>query len=561
MSNGSLIRGLGWTLLGALGACGGGGGGAATVVAESGTNDSAASANPISVGRPASGSLDSTGDVDFWSVPLGAGQVVELELFATRLDQARWDTVVNAPRLTLYDTDGATKLLEHDLGGFTSAGWGWGMHDLDIPLFRAPAAGTYFVGLRQADVTRQGGDYVFVLRPRTAGGFQSEGELPGTSGANDTTATAETFTPGLLYGFHADGELDVFAFAVSAPSLVRFEVTAYRSGVCQGDDAYSDLGLRLLDVDGSTELAANDEAFFSDPALHFRLDTPGTYFVALEESGGTGDGHYFLGFERESLAGLALESEDNDTTGTAQVLAYGARIQGTLDAADPDVFVFQGTAGDLVRAQTFDQDNYQGVVGEVALQVLRSDGLTLVPSAPDRALHFHSFLLQQSGAHFLVLSTAADTPGYMLRLERFRSSAFESENNDSIANADALDASGRASGVIAVNDDQDFFGFPASAGVPVTLQVYAKASVHSDGFLELSGHGSQLQPFVRIRNAGGGQLANSHYGRFIGSEGVLSGLPTCAVTFVPSASGTYYVEIESIVNLGSADSHYLVEKR
>lgn len=98
-------------------------------------------------------------------------------------------------------------------------------------------------------------------------------------------------------------------------------------------------------------------------------------------------------------------------------------------------------------------------------------------------------------------------------------------------------------------------------GYPTTLQVYAKASVHSDGFLELSGHGSELQPFVRIRNASGNQLASAHYGRFIGSEGVVSGLPTCAVTFLPPASGTYYVQIESIVNIGRANSHYLVEKR
>jgi hypothetical protein len=529
-------------------------------VTENGANGDAAGANAVALGQPASGSLDAAGDVDFWSVALGAGQVIELELFATRLDQARWDAVVNAPRLTLYGTDGSTKLLEHDLGGFTSSGWGWGAHDLDFPLFRAPVSGTYFVALRGDDGAKQGGDYVFVARSKTVSGFQSEAELPGAF-TNDTSAAAEALAPGTLAGFHADGELDVFALTVAGPSVARLEVTAYRNGLCRADESYCDLRLRLLDADGLTELAANDEAFFSDPALHYRFDTAGTAYVVLEEAGGSGDADYFLAFALEPLAGVALELEQNDTPAEAEPLTYGERRMGALDALDPDVFVFTGTAGDLLRAQVFDGNNSQGSSGSVDLAVLASDGLTAIPSAPDRSLQVHSFLLKTSGAHYLSLTTGAGTPQYLVTLERFRASAFESENNDSIANADALDASGRASGVIALNNDDDFFSFPATAGVPVTVQVYAKASVHSDGFMEYSGHGSTLEPFLRVRNSAGNQLATAHYGRFIGSEGVVNGLATCAATFVPSVDGTYYVQIESIVNLGDATSHYLVERR
>ncbi len=543
------------------GGCGGGGGGSAAVVLETGGNDNAAGASPVSVGRPASGSLDSTGDVDFWSVSLSAGQAYELELLATRLDQVRWDTVVNAPRLTLFDMDGTSKLLEHDLGGFTSHGWGWGRHDLDFPLFRVPASGTYFVSVRQDDGSKQGGDYVFTLRTRSPGVSQNELEPATTAGANDSTATAETLVPGLLRGFHVDGETDVFAFTLTAPSVVRFELTAYRNGVWHGDDAYFDAQLRVLDTDGLTQLASEDEAFFSDPALHLRLETAGTYYLALEEAGGTGDGEYFLSYARESLAGMLSESEDNDTTGTAETLAYGQRIEGAVDVADPDVFVFQGTAGDLVRVQTFDAANWPGAADTVDLTVLAPDGVTNVAAEPNRALRVHSFVLTQTGAYFLVVDANAAATSYALALERFLPSAFESENNDSIANANALDANGRASGVILVNNDDDFFSFAASAGVPVTIRVYAKAAVHSDGFRELSGHGSELQPFVRIRNAAGGAVSTAHYGRFIGTEGVLDGLPTCSASFVPSASGTYYVQVESIVNVGSARSYYLVEKR
>lgn len=71
-----------------VGACGGGGGGgAASAVAESEGNGSPATASVVALGQPGSGSLDSTGDVDFWSIALGAGELIELELFATRLDR------------------------------------------------------------------------------------------------------------------------------------------------------------------------------------------------------------------------------------------------------------------------------------------------------------------------------------------------------------------------------------------------------------------------------------------------------------------------------------------
>lgn len=122
-----------------------------------------------------------------------------------------------------------------------------------------------------------------------------------------------------------------------------------------------------------------------------------------------------------------------------------------------------------------------------------------------------------------------------------------------------LAASGHAAGVIALNGDEDSFAFSASAGVPVTVRIYAKAAVHSDGLLELSSHGSELQPFVRIRNSAGGAVSNAHYGRYVGTEGVRAGLPTCAASLVPAESGTYYVEVESIVDLGSARSCYVLE--
>jgi hypothetical protein len=553
----------------AFAGCGGGGGGGGgggmgqTVLLEVEGNNSAASANATSLGRGAFGSLDATGDVDFWSIQLTAGQFVSIELLATRLDQAHWDDNAgeNLPRLTLFDVDGTSKLLEHDFSGNTSDGWDWGRHDLDFPLYRVATSGLHFVSVRQDNPATDGGDYVVTVRTQTPLGYQAELEPAGTSGANDTTGTSESVTAGTVHGHHVDGEIDVFSFQVSAPTFVSLELTSYRNGVFHGDDDYFDARLRLLDANGATELSANDDAFFSDPAIHYRIDTPGTYFVSVEEQVGTGDAEYFLSLALTAAAGATSEVEANDTSVAAQLIAYGTTLEAAASTTDDDFFTFAGAAGDLVRVQCFHGDNWREATDTVTVQALDSDGTTPLLVDPEGSLHVQSFLLRHDGAFFLRVPAAASATPYAFRLERVLTSAWESEDNDSIGNADMLSAGGRASGVVIDNNDDDFFAFTASMGVPVTIQIYAAKSVHSDGFSEYSGHGSQLPSRVRLLNSAGSLVAESHFGKVVGTEGVVTGLPTGAASFVPSSSGTYYARVEAVNNLGQSDYHYVIEKR
>ncbi len=542
---------------------GGGGGGGAGALPETEPNNNSGNAVASTIGRDSTGSLDSTGDVDFWSVPLTAGQFITIELLGTRFDQGHWDDNLgkNLPRLTLFDVNGTSKLLEHDYSGNTSDGWDWGRHDLDFPLFRVPATGTYFVSIRQDNTATDGGDYVFKVSTRTLTNYQAEVEPTATTGVNDTSATSESITPGNVHGFHVDGEADVFSFDVAAACVVELELTAYRNGVFHGDDDYFDGRLRLIDSDGTTQLGVNNDAFFSDPALYYRIDTAGTYFVVVEEQMGAGDGEYFLRYAQTVTAGSTAEVESNDTSGAAQAIAYGALVQAAASTTDDDWFTFTGTAGDLVRVQRFQSDNWREAASTVTLTALDSDGTTALLVDPEGSMHTQSLLLRHSGAFFLRVPAAGSATSYAFRLERVFASIWETEDNDAIARADPLDAGGRASGVVVDNDDDDFFSFPATVGVPVVIQIYAAKSVHSDGYFEFSGHGSELPSRVRLFNASGQFLAESHFGKVVGTEGVVSGLPTGAAAFIPLATGTYYARVEAVSNFGQPDYHYVIEKR
>ena len=120
---------------------GGGGGGNKKVVVEVEPNDTSAEALALGDDVPGVGDVATAGDVDFWSAALQAGWVIQVEVLATRATQAEWDANDNIPRLTLYDTDGTTRLLEHDNSGntTTTGSWDWDKHDLDFPMFRVPA--------------------------------------------------------------------------------------------------------------------------------------------------------------------------------------------------------------------------------------------------------------------------------------------------------------------------------------------------------------------------------------------------------------------------------------
>src|SRR5258708_1676806 len=179
-----------------------------------------------------------------------------------------------------------------------------------MPMFMVPATGTYFIAVTQDDQTAGGGTYILRASAVATSGLQEEAEAAGVSGDNDDFTTAQLIHPGVIHGFHVADELDYYKFVVSSPTVVHFEMSAYRNGVHNDSGFYYDTYAYLYDTDGTTELTHNDDTYFYDSAIQYEIDTPGTYFFAVSQFD-TAEGEYFLTYST-SPGGGARESEPND---------------------------------------------------------------------------------------------------------------------------------------------------------------------------------------------------------------------------------------------------------
>jgi hypothetical protein len=521
-------------------------------------NDVAATATPLNANQAGQGSLDTAGDVDHWSFAGTAGTVLRAEIFGVRFDQATWDANDNVPRLSLLGVDGVTVLLSHDYSGnaFPNMNsWSWGKHDLDIEAFRLPSTGVYTLRLTQDDTTSAGGDYVLAWSIVDLGPVQDEVEATGTTGVNDTIATAQSMSPGVVHGFHVDNESDFYSFVVTEPSIVSFETKSYRNGIADGDDYY-DVEISLRDVDGATEIDNDDDTYFYDSGIDTVLSAPGTYYLEVLECCGDGDAPYLLVFKRTPL-GAGSETEPNDAFGTAGAIFYDAIVSATAEGAtQEDWFSFVGAAGDQVFVQVFSGSLYFPSGASVSTSFVASDGATPLPSDSSSGLGIRGTILTASGTFFVRVVQNGTGP-YALRLTRPRAGDFEVEPNDG-PGAPASAVPGRA-GVILTMNDRDDFAFSAEAGQVVRVAIFAQDGDQSDGFFDSSATGSVLAPVIGIRNSSDVLLAMSPYsGVNTSTEGVVVGDSCAGVTFVAPSTGVFNVDVSAEFMDFGADRTYLI---
>ena len=528
-------------------------------------NDTPATANTLPVGTPIRGDLSVAGDVDCFAVQLAAGHYLKIELLGTRNDQAGWDGNTNVPRLTLLDTtaNANAKLREQDFSGNFSDGWGWGFHDLDMPIVKVPASGTYFIAVTQDNQLVGGGTYILRASYVSPTGVQEESEVagligggPGFVGTNDTFATAEPIHTGTIHGFHVAGELDYYSFTISSPTVVRFELNSYRNGVHDGTAFYYDPEINLFGTDGTTLLTGNDDTYFYDPAIQYEIDTAGTYFVNVDEFA-TGSGEYFLSFTTAAAAG-SMETEPNDLSTTANTISYGSRRRGTVTTGETDFFKFSGTAGDMVRLQYFDNGNAQAATSSIVVSLVGTDGLTALGTGGDAQFQTLTTILQATGVYYVKVVGGVATTPYALELSRFHSSVYETEPNDTALAAGTL--AEHVSGVITPGGDVDMYKVSLSKDQLVRFVCFASSSfTDSNGVEDYSGHGSSLAPLIELVDSEDVVVASSTSVPTNGvfTESVTDALPTAGLAVAVATAGTYYVRI-SAADATSGVTHYYV---
>jgi hypothetical protein len=539
-----------------------------TFLAESEPNDDATLARALSLNRPAGGDVAVVGDQDWWSIQLTEGDVVQVELFATRFDHASWDAASNTAQVKLFDADGTTELMGHyPAGAAGGPTWYWGQHDLDIPMFRAPATGVYYIRVSGADALEVGGDYAIVVSNVSVPNLQIETEAIGVSGVNDVHTDAQAITPGTVYGFHVDDEQDYYSFTIAVPTLVDLELVAFRNGVWQADDEYYDPAMSLFDTDGTTSLAHNDDTYFYDSGIEFWLATPGTYFVAVRECCGDGDAPYFLHLRTRAVGTPTPEAEGNNVWASAQPTEFGDPIDAQTIDGDDDYYSVDALAGDTLFVKTFDLANRSDALEQVSLALLGPDGTTPIDFTYGSGWSLASTLIPADGTYYLLCSNSAvGATNYGVEVRLYRRGAFEAEPNDGAGDAGAFSSSNFAAGTIGASGDEDWYSFSASANRMVTISCVADSdsNAYSNGLWSFSTWGSDLAPKLEILGADGVTvLATSVSATNTNSstESVVDPMPLLSVSFVAPVTGSYFVRVTSDDNTFGPEMLYSLRKR
>jgi len=557
----------------ALGACGGGGsaggpGSAELVVPESEPNDTPAGAVEVLVGQPGQGSLAVAGDVDWWRVELARDELVQLEVFAVRADQGTWDdaAVKAIANVEVFHPDAATLWRAHDYQPGAAAGAPSFAHkpqDLDFSFLRAPTDGSYFIRIRPIASAPRGGDYILRLRKAAFGPALREFENPGASGVNDTVATAQSITPGAVFGGQSSGDVDVFSFQVSAPSLVSFDLHAERGGMLGGAGDYLDLALRLIDSDGVSELSCSDNVHFDDPRLEHAFAAPGTYYLEVAQPRGAVSGEYMLVYAAQPRSAAVVEVEGNDAPAQANSVALGAWVEGAVAPGDEDWFSFVAAAGDMLEVQVLDGANADDRSGLAAPGLVRPDGVTALQAGGSWAGRRLSALVAESGAHFLHMTHDGSAATYRFRVRVVRASSFEIEPNDQPAQAPLLAVGARFAGALIDSADRDWYRIDAQAGKLVILQCYGGWAVNG-GSGERGAWGSSVAPLLIVHDDAQVPVelyVSSAEVRFAATEAIAEFEPAVTLAFISPIDATYYLSVEDAQSRASGDHHYVIERR
>jgi len=551
------LRALPFLALGVFASCNNsssGGGASALAIVEAEPNNDATTANGLVVGETASGAVADSTDSDFWSVDLAAGELISIEAFASRLDQATWTTAGNSTKITIYDTDGTTVLLEQSDEIFD-----WNSdQDTDVDLFRAPAAGTYYVAIDVGDGLVTGGDYLVTIENVTVPTpVQFETEAEAVDGDNNTDATAEAIVPGTVFGFHVDDGSDFYSFEVTEPSLLVFEIRGHRNGAWKAD-TYFDPEINLYDP-AVNQLQNNDDTYYLDSSIEYIATTAGTYFLEVTECCAAGDSGYALSFEMTPLADMTLvtEVEPNDTTGTAQTIQFGDLVEGNASGADDDFYSVACSAGDRLQVKVFDDSNSEGPVDTVVVDVLDS-GATQISLANGGDLRVTRSILDATDTYFIQVNNVTNPTDYRFVVTQV-GSTFETEPNDLVADAGTFDADGHAAGVTDPAGESDLFAFTGTAGVPVVFSCFASDSSSPNGFFDLDDFGSSLVPLLEVQDASATVLATSDANEGT-AVGVKRGLASTTLVFVPATTGTYYLSVTDSSASGGSTHLYTLTK-
>ena len=277
---------------------------------ESESNDTLATADPMTLVAPISGRLSTTSDVDYYALAVESG--VSGGVLSVSFDWSANSQLIAGGRNTIrvQDSSGAVLASYADFA--------------DPQAFNVgiAASGTYYLSVR-------GSTIAFTSDPYTLTASFADGADGYETESNDTRETADALVVGeqIVGQLSASSDVDYFATEVSSAGILT---VAFDRGTMQVEDS---TGAALASV----------PAHIDRPDLSVAIAEAGTYYVRIWNSSGYWTSReanpYTIGTSFTPADTTDHESESNNTRATADALALGASIIGQAGTnADVDYF-------------------------------------------------------------------------------------------------------------------------------------------------------------------------------------------------------------------------------
>ncbi len=444
-----------------------GGGGGTGRVTESEPNNTLAQAHLVRPDVTVVGTLNPSGDVDFFALDVTSGQTLTVDVRARSLTPpSDADTVV-----TLFDGRG-NQLAENDDSGSSLDS------RLDVPL---STTGRLFLRIR--NFTPKGGPTYTYEALITLRGAPLPPPLVNESEPNNSITQATLIVPPVTVRgtINPAGDVDVFAFDARRGQHLRVDIDAQTLTPPSSLDSV----VTLLDSRGN-QVAENDDTEGSlDSLLQVTIPGTGRFFIRVrhfDQKGGPSFTYEMKVTLTDQDGGrpTVSEQEPNNSLQQANAITPDVTVSGSLGQfGDVDFFSFNGRAGQRVTIMTTAERLTPPSPADTVVALLDATGREVASNNDDpRGGTRDSFLqatLPSAGPFFVTLRDLFNRGGksFVYRMDvtlaGTAGSLSESEPNDTFASANKLPADTPISGAIAPAGDTDVFTFEAEAGQVIAI--------------------------------------------------------------------------------------------
>lgn len=448
----------------------------------------------LSLGQALTGSLERSGDTDWYRISLTAGHYQ----ITGRGADSSVGTLAD-PVVILRDANGTA------LGGDDDNGTG----QEALALISVSQAGDYYVEMRSGD----DGTGTYELQMTALAN-----DVPGDSSTTSTLATAGSIS----------GTVDIYGDA----DWYRFDVTSGQSyhidlkGAPSNAGTLGDPFLALYDSDGSTLLALDDDSGTGlESQLTYTASSTETLFVAAAAYG-TGTGTYTL--STSSLSGVTDDySADINTTGAA---AIGGSVSGTVNyTGDDDWFALDlpaNTAVTIALAGSGASPLSRPTLSFYAATGTQINGYSA--SVDGGSASLTTIGGDTASRVYIGASAASGTGGYAVSV-----TAISDDYAGSAATTGTVTTTTSATGSLELGGDTDWFAMTVTAG---SVYTFALAG---------SGNNALADPLLRLYDANSMVLAQN--------DDASTGSLNSAITYAPAVSGTIYASAEAAFSGATGD--------